>query len=335
MSELRRDPIGGRWVIAQVDTPKGPSDFQNADDPATDPEKCPFCPGNEGQTPPEVLANRDNGHTDGQGWSLRVVPNRFPALKIEGDIDKQGVGMFDMMNGVGAHEVIIETPDHTKELSELPVEQIEAVVRAYKARCLDLRKDKRFEYILLFKNNGRSAGASLSHPHTQLIALPMVPKSVNEELQAAQNHYEYKDRCIYCDMIRQEEKYEKNVVISNDNFVGFCPYVSRFAFETWIVPKRHFASFDTIEDSMIKDLAGILKNVLSRIRKALKAPAYNFVVHTSPIDDKIRHEYHWHIEIMPKLTKTAGFEWGTGFYINPTPPELAAKYLRAAKIKIK
>ena len=333
MSELRRDPIGGRWVIVQVDSPKGPSDFVMKQDLVTDPEKCPFCPGNEDQTPPEVLANRDNGSPNGQGWSLRVVPNRFPALKIEGDIDKQGDGMFDVMNGVGAHEVIIETPDHTKELSELPVEQVEAIIRAYKSRCLDLRKDKRFEYILLFKNNGKSAGASLSHPHTQLIALPMIPKSVHEELVAAQNHYEYKDRCIYCDMIRQEEKYEKNIVAANDNYIAFCPYVSRFAFETWIMPKGHFASFDYIEDNMIKDLADILKNVLARIRKSLKAPAYNFVVHTSPIENKIRPDYHWHIEIMPKLIKTAGFEWGTGFYINPTPPESAAKHLRAVKIK--
>ena len=333
MSELRRDPIGGRWVIVQVDSPKGPSDFEAAQDSITDPEKCPFCPGHEDQTPPEVLANREGGQVNGSGWSLRVVPNRFPALKIEGDINKEGIGIFDMMNGVGAHEVIIETPDHTKELSELPVEQVEAVVRAYKARCLDLRKDKRFEYILLFKNNGRSAGASLSHPHTQLIALPMVPKSVHEELLAAQNHYEYKDRCIYCDMIRQEEKYEKNIVVSNDDYIAFCPYASRFAFETWIVPKKHQAAFDQIEDDMVKGLAEILKNVLARVRKTLKAPAYNFVVHTAPIEDKIRNDYHWHIEIMPKLTKTAGFEWGTGFYINSTPSELAAKYLRAAKIK--
>ena len=333
MSELRRDPIGGRWVIVQTDNPKGPADFEIEKDPETDPQKCPFCPDHEDQTPPELLVNRSAGAANGPGWSLRTVPNKFPALKIEGDIDREGVGMFDMMNGVGAHEVIIETPDHTKELSELSQEEVEAVIWAYKSRCLDLRKDKRFEYILLFKNHGKAAGASLSHPHTQLIALPMIPKNVQEELHGAQHHYEYKDRCVYCDMVRQEESFEKNMVVSSDAYVAFCPHASRFAFETWIMPKEHFASFDYIEPNMVADLAGILKNVLARVRKVLKAPAYNFVIHTSPIKNSIMEEYHWHIEIMPKLIKTAGFEWGTGFYINPTPPELAAKHLKAAKIK--
>jgi len=333
MSELRRDPIGGRWVIVQVDNPKGPKDFQQDPEVITDPEKCPFCPGHEDQTPPEVLVNRTGGQANGPGWSLRAVPNKFPALKIEGDLNKEGIGIFDMMNGVGAHEVIIETPDHTKELSELTQEQVEAVIWAYKNRFTDLRKDKRFEYILIFKNQGKPAGASLSHPHTQMIALPMIPKNVQEELQGAQNHYSYKDRCVYCDIIRQEEKYEKNMVVANDTFVAFCPYVSRFAFEIWIAPKVHSSAFDYIKPDDIPDLAGILKNVLARVRKVLNAPAYNFIVHTSPIEDKLREDYHWHIEIMPKLTKTAGFEWGTGFYINSTPPELAAKHLRAVKVK--
>jgi len=329
MSELRRDPIGGRWVVMQTDNPKKPSDFIQDKDVLTDPAKCPFCPGHESQTPPETLVNRPNGgNANGPGWTLRAVPNKFPALKIEGNIDRQGSGVFDMMNGVGAHEVIIETPDHTKELSQLELPEIEAVISAYKARCLDLRKDKRFKYVLIFKNHGKSAGASLSHPHTQLIALPMIPKNVHEELVGAQHHYEYKDRCIYCDMVRQEEKYEKNMVASNKTYSAYCPYVSRFAFETWIAPRAHFAAFDHIKPDTIPDLVAIMKDVLSKIRVTLNAPAYNFIIHTSPIEDKIREEYHWHIEIMPKLTKVAGFEWGTGFYVNPTPPELAAKYLR-------
>jgi len=332
VSEIRRDPIGGRWVIVSTDSPKGPTDFQLVKDPETDPEKCPFCPGHEDQTPPEVLVSRNGGHINGPGWNLRVVPNKFPALKIEGDLGNEGIGMFDMMNGVGAHEVIIETPDHTKEMSQLSKQEIEATIFAYKNRCLDLRKDKRFEYILLFKNHGKSAGASLSHSHTQLIALPMIPKNVQEELSGAEHYYEYKERCIYCDIIRQEEQYKKCIVVANDKFVAFCPYVSRFSFETWIVPRQHFAAFDYIEPEAIPDLADILKNVLTRIRKALKSPSYNFIIHTSPIEDRVREEYHWHIEIMPKLTRTAGFEWGTGFYINPTPPEIAAKFLRQAKV---
>jgi UDPglucose--hexose-1-phosphate uridylyltransferase len=279
-------------------------------------------------TPPEIFVKRQAGEPNTPGWSLRVVANKFPALKIEGELDREAVGMFDMMNGVGAHEVIIETPDHTKELSQLEEGQIEQIIWAYITRSLDLRKDKRFQYILLFKNHGKSAGASLSHSHTQLIALPMIPKSVQEELGGAEHYFNYKERCAYCDMARQEELYGKNVISSNDTYIAFCPYVARFPFETWIMPKEHFAAFDYLEPMMVTDLAKMLKFILARIRKVLKEPSYNFIIHSSPIEEKIREEYHWHIEIIPKLSRTAGFEWGSGFYINPTPSELAAKYLR-------
>lgn len=333
MPELRRDPIGGRWVIVSTDNAKGPADFAIEKEPAANKDNCPFCLGNEHMTPPEVFAKREGGGAPNSGgWSLRVVPNKFPALKIEGNIDREGAGIFDMMNGVGAHEVIIETPDHKKELSQLGEKEIEDVVWAYRNRSLDLSKDKRFQYILIFKNQGKAAGASLSHPHTQLIALPMVPKSVHEELRGAEQYYNYKERCIYCDIVRQEEQDKKRIVSENNTYLAFCPFVSRFAFETWIVPKEHFAAFDHIESQMVCDLAKILKDTLMRIRKALKAPPYNFIIHTSPIEEKIREEYHWHLEIMPKLTRTAGFEWGSGFYVNPTPSELAAKHLRNAKV---
>lgn len=335
MPELLRDPIVGRWVIVSNDNPKGPSDFHGEKEPQTDPENCPFCPGHEHMTPPEIFVQREGGQANGPGWSLRVVSNKFPALKIEGELDREAVGMFDMMNGVGAHEVIIETPDHTKELSQLEVSEIEQIIWAYITRALDLRKDKRFQYILLFKNHGKSAGASLSHSHTQLIALPMIPKSVQEELHGAERYFNYKERCVYCDMARQEELYGKNVVSANNTYLAFCPYAARFPFETWIMPKEHFAAFDYLEPEMVMDLAHILKNILTRIRKVLKAPSYNFIIHNSPVEERIREEYHWHIEIMPKLTRTAGFEWGSGFYINPTPSELAAKYLRAAKISLR
>ena len=335
MPELRRDPIGGRWVIVSDETPKKfLLELKTNKEPVTDPKTCPFCPGNEHMTPPEIFAKRgDGGQPNGGGWSIRVVPNKFPALKIEGDLDKEGIGMFDMMNGVGAHEVIIETTDHKKELSELEHGQIEEVIWAYRNRSLDLRKDSRFQYTLIFKNHGKSAGASLSHSHTQLIALPMVPKNVQEELRGAQQYFDYKDRCIYCDIIQQEKQDNRHMICENDTYLAFCPFVSRFAFEVWIAPKMHFAAFDYIQPEMVKDLAAILKCVLMKIRKVLKSPSYNFIIHTSPIEEKIREEYHWHLEIMPKLTRTAGFEWGTGFYINPVLPGLAAKALRQAKIK--
>jgi UDPglucose--hexose-1-phosphate uridylyltransferase len=240
--------------------------------------------------------------------------------------------MFDMMNGVGAHEVIIENPDHKKELSQLSEGQIQDVIFTYRERSLDLRNDKRFQYILIFKNQGKAAGASLSHPHTQLIALPMIPKNVQEEIQGARHYFKYKERCLYCDILRQEKQENKRIVAENDIFIAFCPFASRFAFEIWILPKEHFSAFERIEPEMVKDLAKILKDVLARVKKALKSPSYNFIIHTSPIEEKNKEEYHWHFEIMPKLTRTAGFEWGSGFYINPTPPHLAAKALRQVKI---
>jgi len=328
LPELRRDAINGRWVIVVTDKPKGPGDFEIENQAPAEAESCPFCYGNEHMTPPEVYACRQKGGSNAPGWDVRVIPNKFPALEAEGKLDKEGFGVFDMMDGIGAHEVVIETPHHDKQLSDLSEKEIAAAIQAFKDRSLELRGDKRFRYIMVFKNQGMAAGASLAHAHTQLIALPMIPKNVNEELKGALAYYEYKERCIFCDMIVQESRDKKRVVLENENYISFCPFASRFAFESWIVPKRHFAAFDYIQSDMVTDLAHILKDILGRIDRAFDRPPYNFIIHTSPIEERIREEYHWHIEIMPKLTRIAGFEWGTGFYVNPTPPEIAAKYLR-------
>ncbi len=331
MPELRREPINGRWIIIKNEKPKGPVDFDIETKSFTENNACPFCEGNEGMTPPEVHACRDEGEANMPGWDLRVIPNKYPALSGEGELDKTGIGVFDMMNGIGSHEVIIETPDHSRELSQLSENEFEKVIQTYRDRSLKLRDDSRFRYIMIFKNQGKTAGASLSHAHTQLIALPMIPKNVNEELKGALTYYEYKERCIFCDMANQELRQKERLIVENKNYVAFCPFASRFAFETWIIPKKHFAAFDYIPLDMVGDLAKILKDILQRINKLFKGASYNFIIHTSPIEKRIREEYHWHIEMMPKLTKVAGFEWGSGFYVNPTPPELAAKYLREVK----
>ncbi len=332
MPELRRDPITGRWIIINNDNPRGPDEYE-VENQTKKSSTCSFCPGNEKMTPPEIIAysnvKRDK---DGAGWNLRVVPNKFPALQIEGNLDKAGVGIFDMMNGVGAHEVIIETAHHDKEIADRDDSEVKDMLWAYRDRSLDLRKDKRFKYVLIFKNYGFSAGASLEHPHSQLIALPFAPKRVLGEMDGAEKYFGYRERCVYCDMIRQELQ-EKDLTISeNKNFISFAPFVSRFPYEAWVIPKEHFSDFAQIQVEEVNDLASILKDTLLRIKKLLKDPSYNFIVHSTPLDDLVRDDYHWHIEIMPRLTKVAGFEWGTGFYINPTPPELAAKTLREVKI---
>ena len=332
MAELRRDPITGRWVIISTEKGDHGEEFE-VERHEVKAGFCPFCYGNEDKTPPEVDAFRpDSSPPNTPGWLTRTVPNKFPALQIHGGLGRVGMGIYDMMNGIGAHEVIIETPDHKRTIADLSTEETERVIRAYRARCIDLNRDKRFRYILIFKNYGFSAGASLEHPHSQLIALPIVPKRVQEELQGTEFYYQYKERCVYCDIISQELGERSRLVAENEEFLSFCPYASRFPFETWILGKCHSSAFSQITEKQIANLALILKETMSKIKTLLGDPSYNYIIHTAPAKDKEREDYHWHIEIMPKLIHTAGFEWGSGFYTNPTPPEEAARRLNEVKI---
>ncbi len=333
MPELRKDPIINRWVIIATERQKRPSDFPLEAEEQTSEELCPFCPGREDKTPPEILSYRDGSTKPNKpGWWIRVVANKYPALIIEGTLDKRGDGIYDQMNGIGAHEVIIETPDHNLTLPDLELKFVEDVIWVYRDRIVDLKKDRRFKYILIFKNHGRKAGASLSHSHSQLIATPIVPKRVAEEIEWSKRYYNYKERCVYCDMVKQELSSKIRLVQENNHFIAFTPFASRFPFETWLLPKRHDNVFEDIQKTEVSSLAQCLKRTLQRLNKALNKPAYNFILHNSPLDTEQPLYYHWHIEIMPKLTNVAGFEWGTGFYINPTSPEEAAKFLREIKI---
>jgi UDPglucose--hexose-1-phosphate uridylyltransferase len=329
MPELRRDPIVGRWVIIATERAKRPSDLTRKVDPAPV-ALCPFCPGHEDKTPREVYVSGrpHSAPPDSPGWGVRVVPNRYPALKIEGDLDRQGEGIYDRMNGIGAHEVIIETPDHARETKDLSEAELADVLYAAKARVLDLRNDQRFRYVLLFKNHGAAAGASLEHAHSQLIALPVTPRQVKEEIDGAKAHYDHRERCIFCDVVGQERKDRARLVYENDDFVVFAPYAPRSPFETWIVPKRHESNFEAESKERLLSCADALRTTLRRLAAALGDLAYNFMVHTNPLRDPPSHSYHWHIEVMPALTQVAGFEWGSGFHINPVPPEDAAEFLR-------
>jgi len=330
MPELRKDPIMGRWVIIATERARRPSDFAHTREGRKKSE-CALCGGHENETPPEVLAYRSNGaQPNSPGWSVRVVPNKFPALRIEGELGRRGEGMFDLMNGIGAHEVIIETPDHSADLAELSEQQIEDVLWSYHDRVHDLKRDRRFRYILIFKNHGAEAGASLEHAHSQLIALPIVPLNVVEELNGAREYYRHRERCVFCDLIHQELDNPVRLVAQNDEFVTVCPFAPRFPLETWILPKTHGGAFELITKHEYRNLARALRDTLRRLNKVLDHPPYNYVIHSSPVSEPVDGYYHWHIEVMPKLTKVAGFEWGTGFYINPVPPEDAARHLREA-----
>ena len=329
MPELRKDPIIGRWVIISTDRARRPSSFGSLPRPREDASMCPFCPGNEAHTPPEVFAYRQpNSVPNRPGWRVRVISNKYPALVIEGNLSRQAKGLYDQMSGIGAHEVIIETPDHARDMVDMSDEEIRDVLWIYRERMLDLARDSRFKYILIFKNHGEAAGASLEHEHSQLIATPIIPKRVTEELEGSRLYYSFKERCIFCDIIRQEIMEYERIVKDYDAFISFQPFASRFPFETWIIPKPHQSSFLEMSDQEYLILAGALRDTLGRIKHALNNPAFKFILHTRPIS-KASHEYfHWHIEIFPKVTKMAGFEWGSGFYINPTSPEEAATFLR-------
>ena len=331
MPELRKDPVVGRWVIISTERSRRPTSFQPAAHEKTG-DFCPFCPGHEDKTPPEVFAVRPNGGpANSAGWTVRVVPNKFPALQIEGGLDRRGEGLYDKMHGVGAHEVVIEGPGHDADLTDLTVDHLERVLAAYRERCLDLHRDKRFRYVLIFKNHGPAAGATLEHTHTQLIATPIIPLILQEELEGSRRYYELKERCIFCDIVAQEtdENNGRRVVSVTDHFLAIEPFAPRFPFETWILPRTHRASFPAMSDGAeVRDLAAMLKDTLTRLNRALDRPPFNFVIHTAPVAEGDVDYYHWHLEIMPKLTRVAGFEIGSGFYINPTPPEDAAQYLR-------
>jgi len=319
-------------VIVDTDHPNKPEDF-SYDQFIPKGGLCPFCYGNEFMTPPEINCFRDSStQANTPGWQVRVVANKFPALQIEGELDRSGIGIYDMSNGIGAHEVLIETPYHNKDIPDLLPYEIENYLRMCCVRCLDLSKDKRFKYLMIFRNYGAAAGASLEHPHTQIVALPMVPKNALEEIQGAKTYYNYRERCIFCDIIRQESQDKERLVFENRHFISFCPFVSRFPFEIMIMPKKHSGYFSQIGPEDVSALAEALQATLKKLKKVFVNLSYNYIIHSSPINgEKDVDYYHWHIELMPKLTQVAGFEWGTGFYLDSTSPEVAAQYLKAVR----
>jgi UDPglucose--hexose-1-phosphate uridylyltransferase len=333
MPELRKDPIIDRWVIISTERGKRPV-FLIEEPPPPKAAMCPLCSGNEHMTPAEVYAIRPtNSPPNSADWLLRVIPNKFPALRIEGSLDKEGVGLYDRMNGIGAHEVVVDTPVHGETLSNMDVRGIQNLFIAFKERVLDLAKDKRFRFTIVFKNHGAIAGASLDHSHSQLISLPIIPKRISEEISGSMNYYRFKDRCIFCDIVTQEKEDDIRVIYENSRFIALSPYASRFPFETWVLPKNHEPYFALQkDDDNYYDAADALSTILKKQDKVLNSPPYNFMIHTTPLGNGDIPYYHWHIEIIPRLTKMAGFEWGTGFYINPTPPEEATVYLKEADI---
>ena len=341
MSELRYCPVKHRWTIIAPERKMRPDEFLSQEPPSSATAASPFRYGYEAQTPPEILLLHHEGPAhSGPSWQVRVIPNKFPVLRVEGEVSREGIGLFDRLTGIGAHEVIVENPDPAKELADLQVGDVLQVLRAYRARLQDLRRDHRLQYILIFKNKGVAAGATLPHPHSQLIATPIIPTFVKQELRSAREHYARKERCLFCDIIRDEQRLGERVAIETDRFIALEPFAASFPFETWILPRRHSHDFAASSDDELHHLAEILRDFLRRVRVVLNDPPYNLVLHTAPSFhprpahpdywSTIEHDFHWHLEIIPRITRISGFEWGAGLTVNPTPPEEAAQFIQDA-----
>ncbi len=331
MHELRKDPLLRRWV-AVLNHPMAPSQYLIPEEPQE--ENCPLCAGREAETPGEIVAVRQNPPPDASWWT-RVVPNYDPVFKVEGELGRKGEGMYDKMNSIGANEIIIESPYHDKRPEDLGLDQMVRVVTIYRDRMVDLERDARLRYTLIYKNVGRVAGAVFSHPVSYVVSTPVMPKRVKEELDGAKQHYAYKERCIFCDLMHEEMRVGTRVVIETRHFIAFCPFASKFPFEVWILPKRHHCAFQEIRNDEIEDMALILSTILKKLRSLFDGLPFNYFIHSAPnrIPRKdhwhtLGEDYHWHLEIMPRLLRISGFEWASGLYVLPTSPENAAQYLR-------
>jgi UDPglucose--hexose-1-phosphate uridylyltransferase len=337
-SELRRDPAGGHWVIIAPERAKRPDEFEARPllRTAGSSAACPFCSGREDRTPPEVAAVRPPGsRADGPGWSVRVVPNKFPAVaRSDGPAGLRGGGLFQSLEGVGVHEVVIEAPGHDADFSSLSPAAAGAVVRMWRDRLRALENESPSAYVQLFKNHGREAGASLAHPHSQIVALPVVPLRVREEIDAAVRFRAAHGACLHCRVLAEETAAGRRMILADADHAVTAPYASRFPYEMHVHPRRHAARFTDIGDGEAESLGLLLRTVLGRLRRSLDDPPFNLILHQLPAaqrtDSSAEEEslaYHWHFEILPVLTRVAGFEWGTGIHINPIPPETAAALL--------
>lgn len=328
MPQFRQNFITKEWVIVAPERSRRPDQFvrqtnhDHAELPAHDPG-CPFCSGNESMTPPPSFVNKGP-----EGWRLRVVPNKFAAVNPELSPERRNDGLFLSAAGFGVAEVIIEHPAHNTTLALMTSTEVENVVSAYKQRFGSLAADPHIDLITIFRNHGRSAGTSLIHPHSQVIATPIVPPHVRHLMQQAIIYHDTHGTCPYCDMMKEELSQGVRIVMETPHHIAYCPWASRSPFETWIMPRRHYSRFDAMSEEETSDLAGLLRRSLLKLHRGLGDPDHNIVISTSPTSDGEVHYDHWRLNITPRLTTAAGFELGSGIFINTMPPEDAAAFLR-------
>ena len=333
MPELRQNRFTKEWVIIATERAKRPKDMVVPRAPHTLPSfdpQCPFCPGNEKSTPPEVL--RVTAASNGQ-WLVRVVPNKFAALQPDVTPRRVVERSHRTVEGFGFHEVIIETPDHAQATALMADQQVASVLRVLKARCTDLSLDSRVANVIIFKNHGADAGTSLEHPHCQVIATPVISSQVRSRLYEALRHYDEFGECIFCSAVQEELQDRSRLIVTSDHFVALEPFASYTPFCTHIYPRRHMANFADISGEEISDLAHVLRLVLAKLYYGLHDPDFNFTIRSAPAECSGVKYYHWYVSIIPRLTRVAGFELGSGMYINTVLPESAAEFFREVNVE--
>jgi UDPglucose--hexose-1-phosphate uridylyltransferase len=333
MPEIRLNPVTGDWVIIATERARRPEEFVKRRDHPMLPihsASCPFCPGNEEMTPKETFRVAD-GNGD---WLVRSMPNRFPALTPEGELVHRSEDGHAVVSGVGRHEVIVETPRHDLGAALLPVSQLERVLSAYQHRFRAFYQDRRIEHVILFKNHGEGAGTSLQHSHSQVVGMPVMPVQLRNRLEEALRHWSDHGECVYCRCLSEELREGVRVIAQNASFVAFVPHAALSPFHQWVFPKRHSAYFGAVSETELADLATLLAEVLARLHFGLDDPDYNFVIRSlSPADATVKH-FHWYLSLIPRVSKAAGFELGTGMFINTALPEASAAFLRNVRVPV-
>jgi len=330
MPELRYNLITRDWVIIATERASRPEGFkvtaQRPPLPPHDPE-CPFCPGNEDQTAKEISRIGSAGK-----WRVRTVPNKYPALSFSGERTRSSTGVFRSMAGVGIHEVIVDHPTHNMNLALFTDEEMTDVITMYWTRYAAVRKDPRIEAVVLFKNHGEGAGTSLYHPHSQLAATPVVPTQVRLRMDEAIRYFDDTGECLFCRTLTEELAAKDRIIIEGKHFVAFQPYAALSPFHTWIFPRRHMASFDDIADQEISDLARVLRSLLAKLHYGLNDPDYNYTIRSIPTASQDAEYFHWYLTVIPRVSRVAGFEIGSGMYINTSLPEESARFLRELEV---
>lgn len=334
MATLRQNMATKEWVIIATERAHRPEQFISTSRPLTeelpplDP-RCPFCPGNEEGPEFEVAREPAAGP-----WQLRILRNRYPAVSPEGDALREFHGIYRSIAAVGYHDVIVESPLHNTTTALQPVEEVAQSLRAMAQRGYDIERDPRMEHILYFKNHGPTAGASIVHPHTQIIGLPIVPQHTRARMEEARRYHDDTGDCVFCRMLAEELTAQVRLVAENDYAVAFVPYAASTPFHTWIMPRQHNPTFLSAAPEVIRGMSAILHTVLQKLYFGLRDPDYNYMIRNAPIHESGRDYLHWYITVVPRLSRSAGFELGSGMRINVMQPEACAEYLRKMPVDL-